>query len=249
MADPRPPSRPSVPRVYDEGWITGELLAHGKAPYRHDPNEKQSYFIRLRTLETEAGAARERARVDQAERRLDGQTPRTASSIHNGGEIERWGNDLERAIKQSRSHVQIGQFVAVKIVAREPLTSTKPPTERASAQAKYWNRWEVETVQYVAQRNRFAHAVNENRRNARSDGIAGKEALALYLIHEGAERLAAVRYPHAKDRKEFVDRVRNFLAVAPEREQIIARAVARIGAGKAPTKPSQESRREPPTRE
>jgi hypothetical protein len=235
--------------VYDEGWITGELLAHGKAPYRHDPNEKQSYFIRLRMLETEAGAARERARIDQAERRMDGQTSRLAPSIHNGGEVKRWGNDLERAIKQSRSHVQIGQIVAVKIVAREPITPTTPSAQRTRDEPRYWNRWEVETVQYVAQRNRFAHAVNENRRNARHDGIAGKEALALYLIHEGAERLAAVRYPNAKDRKEFVDRVRNFLAVSPEREQIIARAAARISAGKLGPKAHSGPQHEPPVRE
>jgi hypothetical protein len=235
--------------VQDDGWIVGELLAHGKAPYRHDPGAAESYFVRVRTLETEQGAAAHRAYLERAERPVDGQTPRRGASIHDGGMVERWGNDLERAIRESRSRVETGDRVALKIVARTPIVSATPASEQGRDPPRYWNRWEVEKVQYVAQRNRFAHAVNDNRRKAREDGIEGKEALALYLIHEGAERLAAARYLNASDRKAFVDRVRNFLAVSPERVQLIAGAAARLHSRKAETPTHPQSQREPLARE
>jgi hypothetical protein len=249
MAQTPGPQRPSLPRVYDEGWLVGKLLDHGKAPYRHEPAAPQSYFVRIRMLETEQGAAAYRAHREQGERPVDGRTAHHVQSLHDGGVVERWGNDLERAIRDSRSRVQVGQTVAVKIVARNPLISATPADQGRREGPRYWNRWEVETVQYVAQRNRFAHAINENRRNARGDGVDGKEALAIYLIHEGAERLAAARYPNANDRKAFVDRVRNFLEVSPERERVIANAVARIQAHQEERSKARSNHTEAPTRE
>lgn len=234
----------SVPRVSDEGWLVGVLVEHGKAPYRHDPANGTSYFIRVRMLETERGAATHRAHLEQSERPLDGRTPQRAPTIHDGGVVERWGADLERAIRHSRSHVEIGQTVAVKIVERQRLLS-----EGGRDPLRYRNTWEVETVQYVAQRNRFARTVNENRRHAREDGIEGKEALALYMIQEGAERLATVRYADARDREAFLKGVRNFFAVSADRERLIARAVERIQARTSLPSAARERSREPPTRE
>jgi hypothetical protein len=159
--------------------------------------------------------------------------------------VERWGKDIGRAIRESKSRVQIGQIVAARILASVPIENNSP-TRNAPT---HWNRWEVETIQYVAQRNRFARAVNENRRHAREDGVEGKEALALYLIHEGAERLAAARYPHAQDRAAFVERVRDFFTVAPERVELIARAVEQLKAKTAIAASVRDRRRDGPTRE
>ncbi len=240
----KPPKDSSyVPRISDDGWLVGKLVAHGKAPYPKDPEGKMSYFIRVRMLETEQGAASRRAFEEQSARPIDGRTSHRAQSIHDGGVVERWGADLERAIRQSRSHVEIGQVVAAKIVDRRRI-----PPEPGTEQARYKNTWQVETVQHVARQHRFARAVNESRRNARQDGVEGPEALALYLIHEGAERLAAVRYIDAADREAFVAGVRDFFAASPGRERVIAQAVERLKARKAiPT--SQDRSRDPPTRE
>jgi len=241
----QPPKESSyVPRISNDGWLVGVLVAHGKAPYRQDPEAKTSYFIQVRMLETEQGAASRRAHEEQNARPIDGRTPRRAPSIHDGGVVERWGADLERAIRQSRSHVQIGQVVAAKIVDRRRI-----PPEPGSQEMRYKNTWQVETVQHVARQHRFARAVNENRRNARQDGVEGPEALALYMIQEGAERLAAVRYVDAGDREAFVTRVREFFAASPDREQIIARAVARMKARTALPSAGRDRYREPPTRE
>jgi hypothetical protein len=241
----RPPKESGyVPRIADDGWLVGMLVAHGKAPYPKDPDAKPSYFIRIRMLETEQGAASRRAHEEQSARSIDDRSPRRVPSIHDGGVVERWGADLERAIRQSRSHVEIGQVVAAKIVDRRRI-----PPDPNTDEPRYKNTWQVETVQHVARQHRFARAVNENRRNARQDGVEGPEALALYLIHEGAERLAAVRYLDAADRETFMARVREFFAASPDREQLIARAVERLKA--RTTRPSAhlDRSREPPARE
>ena len=233
-----------VPRISNDGWLVGVLVAHGKAPYRQDPEAKTSYFIQVRMLETEQGAASRRAHEEQHARPIDGRTPRRAPSIHDGGLVERWGADLERAIRQSRSHVEIGQVIAAKIVDRRRI-----PPEPGTNEPRYKNTWQVETVQHVARQHRFARAVNESRRNARQDGVEGPEALALYLIQEGAERLAAVRYVDAEERKAFVTRVREFFAASPVREQLIARAVERMKARTALPSARRDRSHESPTRE
>jgi len=221
-----------VPRVHD-GWIVGRLVAHGRANYKWDPQASMSYYVRLETSETEAGAQQRREHADQNARPIDGREPRRAPQGQAGGTRELWGADLGRAIRESRSGVDIGKIVAAKIVTRERLISdaTSNPPKRGGT--GYWNKWEVETVQFVAQRNRFARAVNENYRNARQDGVVGREALALYMIHEGARRLAEARYPNPEDRKAFIDGVKNFFEVSPERKALIARAVQRLNALKA----------------
>jgi hypothetical protein len=195
----------------------------------------------LETMETEQGAARRQAQEARAARPIDGRVTSPEPSSHDGGRIERWGKDIGRAIRDSKSRVQIGQIVAARILAAVPIDHSNP----SRGAPAYWNRWEVETVQHVAQHARFARAVNENRRHAREDGVEGKEALALYLIHEGAERLAAARYPNAQDRAAFVERVRDFFAVSPDRVELIARAVEQLKVKTA----NPDRRRDAPTRE
>jgi hypothetical protein len=230
---PNKEDRPRLPRVQDEGWLVGKLLAHGRARYKADPEAAMSYFIRVQTLETEQGARRAREQAQEAARPVDGRTPYAAAPLQAGGVIERWGMDLERAIRESKSAVAVGKTIAAKIISREPLVSEDLPNSPRRGRTGYWNRWEVETVQFVAQRHRFARAVNENFRNARREGIEGGEALALYFIHQGAERLATARYPNPEDRQAFLARLKNFLDVSPERETVIAGAVRRIQARKA----------------
>jgi hypothetical protein len=242
--DEPPKESSSVPRIADDGWLVGKLVAHGKAPYPKDPEGKMSYFIQVRMLETEQGAASRRRHEEQAARPIDGRTSHRALSIHDGGLVERWGADLERAVRQSRSHVQIGQVIAAKIVDRRRIAPDPVTNE-----ARYKNTWQVETVQFVARQHRFARAINESRRNARQDGVEGPEALALYLIHEGAERLAAVRYVDAADREAFVTRVREFFAASPGRERLIAKTVERLKASKAIPSDKRDFSHEPPTRE
>ena len=205
-------SNPSpLPRIRDNDWVVGELLAHGQANYRFDELASPSYYVRLRTLETEQGARRRAQDADRAGREIDGREERRPWSPDDGGVRILWGTDLKRAIEESKSHVKVGQIVAARIVARERLYFESKAKARAEDRKNsYRNRWEVETPQFVAQRQKFARAVNESYQGARRRGIDDPESFALYLIHDGARRLAQQRFANAEDQQKFLSRVRNF---------------------------------------
>src|SRR5262249_35917229 len=153
---------------------------------------------RLQTLESERGALQTNLHAQERERPLDGRETSLAPSPHRGGVRELWSADLKRAIRQSKSRVAIGMVVAAKIIAREPLPRA---ANAKKTDPTYRNLWEVETPQFIERRARFAKAVNENYQQARRDGVDGREALGLYLIHAGARAVADERYANREDRE------------------------------------------------
>jgi hypothetical protein len=218
-----------LPRIRDSDWVVGELLAHGEANYRFDELASRSYFIRLRTQENEQGARRRTEEADRGDRWIDGREERRPWSPDDGGVRILWGTDLRRAIAESKSQVKVGQIVAARVVKRERLYFESPGKEAGNGQSNpYRNRWEVETPQFVAQRQKFARAVNENYQGARRRGVDDPESFALYLIHDGARRLAEQRFANAEDQQKFLARVRAFFAASPEREALIAKTVERL---------------------
>jgi hypothetical protein len=235
-----------LPRIRDNDWVVGELLAHGQANYRFDELATPSYYVRLRTLETEQGARRRAQEADRAGREIDGREEQRPWSPDDGGVRILWGTDLKRAIEESKSHVKVGQIIAARIVARERLFyESKPKARGAAPKNSYRNRWEVETPQFVAQRQKFARAVNESYQGARRRGIDDPESFALYLIHDGARRLAQQRFANPEDQQKFLSRVRTFFEASPEREALIAKTVERINQQKA----AKASRDDPKTQE
>ena len=123
----------------------------------------------------------------------------------------------------------MGQIVAARIVARERLyPESQAKTRGEDRKNSYRNRWEVETPQFVARRHKFARAVNESYQGARRSGIDDAESLALYLIHDGARRLAEQRFANPEDQQKFLSRVRHFFEASPEREALIAKTVERL---------------------
>src|SRR6202047_4333803 len=244
-----PPSDGNVsplPVIRDNDWVVGELLAHGQANYRFDELASPSYYVRLRTLETEQGARRRAQEADLAGREIDGREERRPWSPDDGGVRILWGTDLKRAIEKSKSHVKVGQIVAARIVARERLFYESNAKTRAEDRKNaYRNRWEIETPQFVAQRQKFARAVNESYQGARRRGIDDPESFALYLIHDGARRLAQQRFANPEDQQKFLSRVRTFFEASPEREALIAKTVERINQQKA----AKANRADPKTQE
>ena len=244
---PQPPDTRSnsLPRVRDNDWIVGELLAHGEAKYRFDELASPSYYVRLRTAESEEGARRRAEEADARGRGIDGRDERRPWSPDDGGVRILWGADLKRAIEESKSHVKVGQIVAARIVRRERLY-IEPNQKTAGGQApQYRNRWEVETPQFVAQRQRFARAVNDSYQGARRRGADDPESVALYLIHDGARRLAEQRFANAEDQQKFLARVRHFFETSPERVALIAKTVERLNQQRA----AQSNRADPKEQE
>jgi hypothetical protein len=247
----RPDTPPnSLPRVRDNDWIVGELLAYGEAKYRFDELASPSYYVRLRTAENEQGARRRAEEADTRGHGIDGRDERRPWSPDDGGVRILWGADLKRAIAESKSHVKVGQIVAARIARRERLylePNRKAPT---GSQPRYRNLWEVETPQFVAQRQRFARAVNDSYQGARRRGADDPESVALYLIHDGARRLAEQRFANAEDQQKFLARVRHFFETSPERETLIAKTVERLNQQRAAqSKRAEPKDQEPLTRE
>jgi hypothetical protein len=249
---PQPPESRSnsLPRVRDNDWIVGELLAHGEANYRFEELASPSYYVRLRTAESEEGARRRAAEADARGRGIDGRDERRPWSPDDGGVRILWGSDLKRAIVDSKSHVKVGQIVAARIVRRERLYFESKQKTAGGQPPQYRNRWEIETPQFVAQRQRFARAVNDSYQGARRRGADDPESVALYLIHDGARRLAEQRYANAEDQQKFLTRVRHFFETSPEREALIAKTVERLNQQRAAqSKRAGPKEPEPLTRE
>jgi hypothetical protein len=250
MPQPSDTNPGALPRIRDNDWVVGELLAHGPANYRFDELTSSSYFVRLRTPETEQGARRRAQDADRAGREIDGRVERRPWSPDEGGVRLLWGTDLKRAIEESKSHVKVGQIVAARIVARERLYLDSKSKIRGNDQKNsYRNRWEIETPQFVAQRQKFARAINDSYQGARRRGVDDPESFALYLIHDGARRLAEQRFANPEDQQKFLSRVRHFFETSPEREALIAKTVERLNQQRAAKAAAAPSVREPLTRE
>ena len=250
MADPPISGAGPLPRLRDNDWIVGELLSYGEANYRFEALGSRSYFVRLRTQETEEGARRRMEEADRLGPGIDGRDDRRPSSPDDGGVRILWGSDLKRAIEESKSHVKVGQIVAARIVRRERLYLESRQKRLGGGEPTYRNRWEVETPQFVAQRQKFARAVNDSYQSGRRRGVDDPESFALYLIHDGARRLAEQRFANAEDQQRFLSRVRNFFEASPEREALIAKTVERLNQQRAAkTIPAAAPAREPLTRE
>ena len=250
MADSPNSGAGPLPRLRDNDWIVGELLSYGEANYRFEALGSRSYFVRLRTQETEEGARRRIEEADRLGPGIDGRDDRRSRSPDDGGVRILWGSDLKRAIEESKSHVKVGQIVAARIVRRERLYLESHQKRPGGGEPTYRNRWEVETPQFVAQRQRFARQVNDSYQSGRRSGVDDPESFALYLIHDGARRLAEQRFANAEDQQKFLSRVRNFFEASPEREALIAKTVERLNQQRAAkTIPAAAPAREPLTRE
>ena len=78
-------------------------------------------------------------------------------------------------------------------------------------------------------------------RAPRRSGVDDPEGFALYLIHDGARRLAEQRFANAEDQQKFLARVRRFFESSPEREVLIAKTVERIKQQRAVAHPSRDA--------
>jgi hypothetical protein len=167
----RQEARERADRLYAGDWLGGRLLAHGKAPYRFEPGNPESYYVRLQTAD---------------------------------GRQVLWGADLERAIRESKSHAKVGDAVGVRIVSREKLDGDRT-----------WNRWQVDQAIHIVKERRVAREILENPVTARRAGKDGATLTGSYLLVNAAEMLARVQFTDEKSRKDFVAKVREAAGIKP----------------------------------
>jgi hypothetical protein len=78
-------------KVRHTAWSVGVLLEHGAAPYHFVEGQSRSYYLRLRTQETEQGARRQQQYAEAAVRPLDGRQETRPASREDGGVQILWG--------------------------------------------------------------------------------------------------------------------------------------------------------------
>lgn len=108
-----------------------------------------------------------------------------------------WGTDLERALRESRSHVKIGDAVGVRIVSRQKIDADRT-----------WNRWQIEQAIHIVKERRAAREILDNPVSARRAAKDGKMLTGSYLLVAAAEMLAEVHHTDKESRKAFVERIR-----------------------------------------
>ncbi len=164
--------------------LTGTLVEHGRATYRHDPKEPMSYFVKLDTPRgnrTIWGVDLERALRESLTR------PEAGDEVG------------LRAIRQDAVTVHAPERDADgKIVAEKDL-------------AVHRNRWIVEKRAFFAERAQAARTLRDRTIDPKQAVKRHPELVGTYLQVRAAE-LAARRFRDVQDRERFVSQVRSALA-------------------------------------
>ncbi len=167
-----------------DGLLTGTLVEHGRATYRHNPKEPMSYFVKIHTSRGDRtiwGVDLERAFRESLTR------PEA-------------GDDVGlRAVRQDAVTVHAPEWDADgKIVAERDL-------------AVHRNRWIVEKRAFFAERAAAARTLRDRSIDPKQAVKRHPELVGTYLQVRAAE-LAARRFRDAQDRDRFVSQVRAAIA-------------------------------------
>ncbi|MEO8313370.1 MAG: LPD7 domain-containing protein [Pseudomonadota bacterium] len=177
--------------------IQGELLAHGRATYKFQAHEQQSYFVRVKTREGERtlwGLDLERALVESSTR------PKI------GDPIGLLPNGRERVTVGARDRDAEGRVVGDR------------------ALKAHRNRWIVERTEFFEARSGSARTLRDASIPAATAVERHPELADAYLHVRTAEVLAQKRMALEADRKRFVALVREALASATARGEELPRA-------------------------
>lgn len=169
--------------------FVGKLLEHGRAPYRQDPKEQMSYFVRLDTAHGERtiwGVDLERAFKESLTHPTTG--------------------DQVVLIPARRD--------AVKANVAERDADGKVSGQKSLEAHR--NRWVVEKESFVQERHRAAQAFLDPSVTPKQGVKDHPELVGTYLQAKAAE-LASKKLKNPADRAQFMDRVKNALAEAVAR--------------------------------
>jgi hypothetical protein len=165
--------------------IIGRLQAHGRANYQYRADEDLSYYVKL-------------------------MTSRGARTL--------WGKDLERAVENGQTQPKIGDLVGARRVRREAVTVTSRQRDgegrvvRQEEHSAHRTRWELEKVQFFAQRLRLARLIRDEQADVRSSVRAHPEIKSAFISIRAAEDYATRRIADPADRARFLELVRGAMA-------------------------------------
>ncbi len=134
------------------------------------------------------------------------------------GEQTLWGKDFERAIKESLSHVKVGDRVGINHAGE---TAVTVKARRRDEDGNYTRREEVAAVKnrWLVERQDFLQEREELARVVRDPSVSPLQAIQQYPNLEGtyaelhaAKLMGRDNYKHSVDAERFVTRFRNELA-------------------------------------
>jgi hypothetical protein len=171
------------------GPITGRLVDHGVAAYRHDPQEPISYFVRIETSDGE----REIWGID-----LKRALKESLTQPKIGDEIGLRAVRRDTVTVQERERDGEG-----KVVGQKPLEAHR-------------NRWIVEKEAFFAERAAAARTLRDPGIDPKQAARRHPELVGTYLQMHAAQ-IAARRFRDPQDQEKFVSHVRSALADAVAR--------------------------------
>ena len=175
---------PSERQERRDGLLTGRLVDHGRATYRHDPREPMSYFVKIET----ARGDRTIWGVD-LERALRESLTRPEA-----------GDDVGlRAVRQDA------------VTVRAPERDTEGTVVAQRDLATHRNRWIVEKRAFFDARAEAAMTLRDRAIDPKQAVKRHPELVGTYLQVRAAE-LAARQFRDPEDRERFVSQVRSALA-------------------------------------
>ena len=175
---------PSERQGRRDGLLTGRLVDHGRATYRHDPREPMSYFVKIETARGDRtiwGVDLERALRESLTR------PEVGDEVG------------LRAVRQDAVTVRAPERDAEgQVVAQRDL-------------ATHRNRWIVEKRAFFDARAEAAMTLRDRAINPQEAVKRHPELVGTYLQVRAAE-LASRQFRDPEDRERFVSQVRSALA-------------------------------------
>lgn len=185
-----PAARHAGERAEPEGApVTGRLVDHGPAPYRHNPKEGMSYFVRLET----PNGDREIWGVD-----LERAVNKSLTKPGLGDEV---------------TLMAVGRDpVTVRVERRDEADRVVGADEVRT----HRNRWVVERSDFLAQRAAAASVFRDTSVSAEEGAKRHPELTGTYLQLQIAKEGAKRDIAHPADQKMFIARTREALARAIE---------------------------------
>jgi len=193
--------------------MTGRLVEHGPAPYRHDPHEAMSYFVNVETARGDRtiwGVDLERAFKE------------SLTQPQAGDEVGLRSVRQESVKVHTQKRDEAGELVERDL-----------DTHR--------NRWILEKSPFFEAREDAARTVRDTSIDPKQAVKNHPELVGTYLQVRAAE-LAAKQFRDPQDRERFVQQVRSALADAVARgEPLPAVRLRERAAERAPKAPDREA--------
>ena len=197
--------------------FVGKLLEHGRAPYKQDPKEPMSYFVRIQT--------------DKGERTVW------------GVDLER---AFKESLTQPKTGDPIGLMSSRKdpVKVTVPERGADGLVSGEKHLETHRNRWYFEKQEFFNDRARAAQILLDPTVTPKQGVKDHPELVGTYLQVKAAE-LAAKNLKDPEDQKRFVETVRGALANAVARGEPLAKVQlkGKAPARRAPRSPDQEQAR------